>query len=31
MDVADFQRFREYAEIDSPKIQKKGPENTKIE
>ena len=31
MDLADFRRFREHAEIDSSKIQKKGPENTKIE
>ena len=31
MDLADFRRFRENAEIDSPKIQKKGPKNTKIE
>ena len=31
MDLADFRRFREHAEIDSSKIKKKGPTNTKIE
>ena len=31
MDLADFRKFRENAEIDSPKIQKKDPGNTKIE
>ena len=31
MDLADFRRFREYGDIDSPRIQKKGPKNTKIE